>query len=135
MDWPTLYLPLRHLHITLATASVAFFALRGAAVLAGASWPKRRAVRRTSALIDTLLLAAGGTLWWLLQLNPGRDRWLLVKLVLIVVYIGLGTLAIDRLRGTAARVLAYAAALACIAAVAAIALAHDAKAPLRWLGL
>ena len=130
MSW---YPWLKPLHIALATASVALFASRGLGVLAGQSWPRARALRRLVIAIDTALLTAGAALWWMLSLHPLQQHWLGAKLVLIVAYIGLGTLALQGARGRAARVLAYAAALGCIAAVASIALAHDARAPLRWM--
>jgi uncharacterized membrane protein SirB2 len=130
MSW---YPWLKPLHIALAAASVALFASRGLGVLAGQAWPMAGALRRLVVGIDTALLAAGATLWWMLSLHPLQQRWFGVKLVLIVVYIGLGSLALRRARSRLARASAYAAALGCIAAVASIALAHDARAPLRWM--
>lgn len=116
------YLPLKQAHITLAALSVSLFVARCIGVLAGARWPLAALWRRTSVVIDTLLTSAGGLLWWLLALHPARDRWLLVKLLLIVLYILLGSLAIKRAPSRAGKALAFAAALACIGAVAAIAL-------------
>jgi uncharacterized membrane protein SirB2 len=124
---------LKPLHIALAAASVALFASRGLGVLAGQSWPMARPLRRLVIGIDTALLAAGAALWWMLALNPLQQRWLGAKLLLIVAYIVLGSFALRRARSRGARVLAFAAALGCIAAVASIALAHDARAPLRWM--
>ncbi|MCU0970094.1 MAG: SirB2 family protein [Rubrivivax sp.] len=133
IDIAAVYLPLKGVHIGLAAASVALFAARGAGVLAGGGWPMARGVRRASVLVDSLLLSAGGALWWLLSLSPAHDRWLLAKLVLIVAYIVLGSLALKRAPSRAGKASAFAAALGCIAAVAGIALAHDPAAPLRWL--
>jgi uncharacterized membrane protein SirB2 len=121
-------------HIALAAASVSLFASRGLGVLAGQAWPMARPLRRLVIAIDTALLAAGVTLWWMLSLHPLRQGWFAVKLALLVVYIVLGSLALRRARTPARRALALALALGCIAAVASIALAHDARAPLRWLG-
>jgi len=126
---------LRQLHVGLAVASVSLFITRSGAVLAGARWPMRGAWRGASVGIDTLLITAGGLLWWTLSLHPGRQGWLGTKLALIVLYIVLGSLAMKRAPGRAAKVACFAAALLTIAAVAAIALARDASAPLRWLGL
>lgn len=132
MSW---YLPLRHAHVTLVIASVALFVLRGFGVLAGARWPMIVGVRRTSVAIDVLLLSAGATLWWGLSLQPVRDAWLGTKLLLVGVYIVLGSLALKRAPGRAAKAACFAAALACVAAAAGIALAHDPAAPLKALGL
>lgn len=127
------YATLKLAHIALAAGSVSLFALRGAALLGGARWPLATPLRRASQLVDTALLAAGVMLWWLLSLQPLRETWLGVKLVLIVVYIALGTLAFRATLARGARVAAFAAALACAAAIVAIVRAHDAVAPLRWL--
>jgi uncharacterized membrane protein SirB2 len=128
------YLLLKHAHVALAVLSVSLFGTRVLGVLAGARWPLKPALRVASVAIDTLLVAAGGTLWWLLSLHPQRDRWLLAKLVLLVVYIGLGSLAMKRARTQAGKVFAFAAALAVIAMVVALALTRDVGVLLRWIG-
>lgn len=129
------YPGLKQAHIALASASVALFCARGIGVLAGARWPMAAAVRHASAAIDTLLISAGGLLWWLLQLDPRRDGWLMVKLLLIVTYIVVGSFALKRAPTRVAKALAFLASLLCIASVAAIALRHDPLGPWRMLGL
>ena len=101
----------------------------------------RAGVRRLSVLIDTALLAAGCTPWWLLSLRHDRDDWLAFKLGLIVLYIGFGSLALKRAQHRTGRAVAFVAALVCIVMVAVVARAHDALAPWRllralgiWLG-
>ena len=124
---PTDFYPaLKQAHVGLALGSVALFAGRGVGVLLGASWPMARWLHHLSVLIDTLLISAGGLLWWMLALHPARDHWLAVKLGLIVLYIGLGSLAMKRAPSRTAKAAAFVAALACIGVVAAIALTHDA---------
>ena len=112
-------------HVALVSASGALFAARGAAVLAGQRWPMQALWRRLSVVIDTLLLAAGATLWTLLALNPLRDTWLGTKLVLLLVYIVLGSLALKRGRTPAVRALGYAAALATFGFMIGVALRHQ----------
>lgn len=121
----------RDAHVLLATTTIVLFGLRGVGVLAGARWPMHRPVRLASAAIDTALLAAGATLWWRLGLDPLRDGWLGAKLGLVVVFIVLGSLALKRAPGRTAKALAFVAALACVAAVVAIARAHDVGVPWR----
>lgn len=116
-------------HLTLVTSSVALFTARGSAVLLHSRWPMLPAWRRLSVLIDTALLGAGITLWTLLQFNPLRDHWLGAKLVLLLVYIVLGSFALKRAPTTAARAACLVAALACVAFMASIALRHH---PLGW---
>ncbi|MFY9509417.1 MAG: SirB2 family protein [Rubrivivax sp.] len=113
------YLPLKTAHVGLVLASGSLFAARGAARLAGQAWPMARRWRLVSVAIDSLLLAAGATLWALLALQPLRDAWLGSKLLLLVVYIGLGTLALKRRQAWA-----YAAALLVLLGMASIARAH-----------
>lgn len=118
------YPVLKHLHIGLVLLSGALFALRGLALLRGQGWAMARPVRLSSYVIDTGLLGAGVSLWWLLGLNPARELWLGTKLVLLLLYIVLGSLALKRARGRAARVAAFVAALACYAFMLSVARWH-----------
>lgn len=122
IDW---YLPMRHLHVGAVGLSLTLFAARGAAVLAGRSWPMAALVRHGSVAIDTVLLGAGATLWAMLGLNPVRDTWLGAKLVLLVVYIVLGSFALKRASTRAAKAGFYVASLLCVLSMIAIARAHD----------
>jgi uncharacterized membrane protein SirB2 len=63
MEGSTGYLLLKHSHVGLVAASGSLFALRGVAVLIGARWPMHAGVRTASVAIDTLLLAAGVSLF------------------------------------------------------------------------
>jgi uncharacterized membrane protein SirB2 len=83
-------------------------------------------LRGACVAIDTLLLAAGVTLWALLSLQPLRDAWLGTKLALLLVYVVLGTLALKR-----ASAWAYAAALACYLFMVSVALARHPLGALR----
>lgn len=134
MELGTLYLPIKHAHITLVAASGLLFAVRGAAVQVGQGWAMRPAWRRLSYAIDTLLLGAGASLWVLLQLNPLQNAWLGTKLLLLVLYIVLGSLALKRGRTAAVRRVAYAAALAVYGCIATVALAHHPLGLLRAWG-
>lgn len=116
-------------HIALVITSVGVFTARGVGVLAGHAWPMRRRWRRFSVGIDVGLLSAGATLWGLLQFNPWHDHWLGAKLVLLVVYIALGTLGLKRAPTCATKAIFLMAALLCVAFMASIALHHS---PLGW---
>jgi uncharacterized membrane protein SirB2 len=106
-DFATTYATLRAVHMALAAASVGFFALRWVAVLrapeATRAWPMRTGVRRSSSALDTLLLLAGVGLWVLMQHDPLREPWLLAKLLLLPLYVVLGTLALRRARTRAGK--------------------------------
>lgn len=118
------YLQIKQAHLLCVAASGSLFLLRGLGVLAGARWPLHASLRIASVAIDTLLLVAGATLWALLQLNPLRDHWLGAKLILLVVYVVLGSFALKRARTTAARALFLIAAAAVFATMVGIAIAH-----------
>ncbi len=116
-------------HLGLVVTSVGLFAVRALAALQGQGWPLRKAWRRASEVVDTTLLTAGAGLWWLLQLNPVHTPWLGLKLGLLVVYIGLGTVAMRGSATTPVRALCLLVALLCVAFMASIALARH---PLGW---
>ena len=122
------YPQIKQLHVALVLASGALFALRGGALLAARTWPMRRSLCTLSVVIDTLLLAAGVTLWSLLSLHPLRDTWLGTKLVLLVLYIMLGTLALKR-----SQAWAFAAAIACYGFMISVALTRHPLGALRTL--
>ncbi len=127
------YVTLRQLHVGFVTASGSLFAARAFASLAGARWPLSRPVRVASWVVDTGLLSAGALLWATLQLNPVVQAWLGAKLLLLLVYIGLGTMALRRARTPTARLAWTLAALVCFAWIVGTAIAHDPYGPLRWL--
>lgn len=130
---PEWYPGLRHAHIGLVVCSVALFAVRGAGVMAGAGWPLAGGVRGLSVAIDSLLLLAGVGLWMLLGLNPaGPDTWLGAKLLGLVAYVGLGTVALKRGRTRTIRALAWLAALGVVGWMASVALRHDPRGFLAW---
>lgn len=127
------YAALRHLHIGFVTASGTLFALRALSHLAGARWPLALPARAASWVIDTGLLAAGALLWAALQIHPQQQTWLGAKLLLLPVYIGLGTMALRRARTPLARAGWTLAALGCFGFMVTVALAHDPRGLLTWL--
>ena len=128
------YSPLKSAHIGLVLVSGGLFALRGALVLGGQSWAMAKPWRMLSYGIDTLLLAAGVMLWVLLSLHPVASPWLGAKLLLLVLYVVLGSLALKRARTPAARRASYAGALMVYLSMASVAISHHPLGFLRvWL--
>lgn len=121
LDW---YLPLKALHISVVLLSGSLFALRGWAVLRGQAWGMARPLRLATYAIDTVLLGAGVAMWAALGLNPLRETWLGAKLLLLLLYIVLGSLALKRARSPRARLAAYVAALLTFAYMLSVARAH-----------
>ncbi len=122
-------------HVALAIASGALFAGRGIGVLLGATMPTSKAMRRTSQVIDTALLAAAIVLLATLGLHPVTTPWIATKLVLLAAYIVLGIFALRLARTTGGRTAAFVGALACYLAIFTVARTHDPWGPLRLLGL
>ncbi|MGC3872273.1 SirB2 family protein [Halomonas sp. GXIMD04776] len=123
------YLLIKQLHMLAAGLSLALFVLR-------AWWSVRRSpqlgqrwVRILPHVIDTLLLTAGVTLMILLEAWPTRQPWLAAKLVGLVAYIGVGTIAIKRGRTPAIRGVAALVAIVIFAYIVGAAITHD---PLSW---
>lgn len=129
---PWLYPALLHLHRACVAASIALFTARGLGVMAQQAWPMRRHWRHLSVAIDVLLLAAGASLWALLAYHPLHQHWLGAKLVLLLVYIVLGSLALKRARTRGQRLGFFIAALAVVLSMVGIALARH---PAGWWAL
>lgn len=127
---PWLYPALLWTHRLLVGLSLSLFAARGLGALWQRGWVMRRAVRLASVIIDSLLLSAGASLWALLQHNPLQETWLASKLVLLLVYVVLGSFALRRAHSPGARFAFLLAALLCAVVMVAIARTRD---PLGWL--
>lgn len=126
------YLILRHLHITCVALSGLGFALRGVLMLRQSPALRHPVARIAPHIIDTVLLASAlGMLaltTWQLALTP----WLATKIVLLLVYIVLGTIALKRGRTLRIRAIAFVAALAVFGHMVATALTRN---PLGLLSL
>lgn len=108
MDYATVKL----VHQSAVTLSVAGFFARGLGALAGARWVSSRAAKTWPHVVDSVLLLSALTLAWMLRLHPGNAPWLLAKIIGLVAYIGLGTLALKPGRPWWMRALAWVAAMA-----------------------
>jgi uncharacterized membrane protein SirB2 len=131
-DLATSYQLLKAAHVTLVLCSGALFGLRGAAVLGHHRWPMTRPAKLSSMVIDTLLLMAGVALAVLVSVQPLRDAWLAAKLLLLVVYIVLGSFALKRARTPRGRLLCCVAALSVYGHIIATAVLHH---PLGMIAL
>jgi uncharacterized membrane protein SirB2 len=125
------YIALRQLHVGFVAMSGSLFAVRAFAALVGARWPLSLPARVASWVIDCGLLSAGALLWATLQINPLVQVWLGAKLLWLLVYIALGTMALRRARTPAARLAWTLAALACFGWIVGTAIAHDPRGPLH----
>lgn len=118
------YPDIKWAHICAVIASGALFTLRGAGVLAGARWPMWAPLRYLTYTVDTVLLTAALMLVTILHQYPFVQAWLTVKVLLLVVYIVLGTFALKRARTPRGRAWCYGAALAVFLFIVSVARAH-----------
>jgi uncharacterized membrane protein SirB2 len=128
-----LYPQIRLVHIVCVVASGSLFALRGLLVQAGSPLGNHPLLRFPSYAIDTALLAAAIMLMSLLHAWPGVEPWLTVKVLLVLVYIVLGSFALKRGRTPGVRRACFLAAVAVFLFIVGIARRHDPLGVLRAL--
>ena len=125
------YTQIKWVHIMMVLSSGSLFLLRGLLVQAGKPRIAMAApVRYLSYTVDTTLLTAA---LMLLTILPGAvfaNGWLTTKLILLVVYVTLGTFALKRGRTPRTRTICYLAALATFVTMYGIARMHS---PLGWI--
>jgi uncharacterized membrane protein SirB2 len=126
------YVALKLIHQGAVAVSITGFFARGAGALAGAAWMRSRAARTVPHVVDTVLLATAVALAWMLRLDPLATPWLAAKIAGLLVYIGLGMVALRPARPRALRAAAWIGALACFAQIVATAITKD---PLGLLAL
>jgi len=116
---------LKLIHISCVTLSISGFLLRGSLMLAGSSLLNHNLVKKAPHYVDTTLLFSGIWLAINLQQYPGTVPWLTAKLVALVIYVLLGSLA---LRGKTNRIRysALAGALMVFSYMSSVALTRSA---------
>lgn len=106
-----LYYWLKQIHVFSVLLSFTLFLSRGAWVLTGRALPRNPLLRALPHTVDTVLLGSALWLTTIIQQYPFRDAWLTVKVVLLVTYIVLGSLALRRAPTRAGRAIAFFAAV------------------------
>ena len=118
------YLVLRNVHIACAILTITLFVLRGSLMLANSAWQQNVVLRYLPHAVDTVLLTTALMLTTVIQQYPFAVSWLTAKVVLLVAYIVLGSIALKRGRTRRVRVVAFVAALATVAFLVSVARAH-----------
>lgn len=121
MDYATVKL----IHQSAVALSIGGFVLRAFASLMGARWVHGRAAKTVPHVVDTGLLASAVTLAAWLHLNPLTTPWLAAKIVALLVYIGLGMVALKPSRPAPQRCLAMLAAFATFAYIVSVAITKN----------
>jgi uncharacterized membrane protein SirB2 len=121
------------LHQGAVALSITGFVARGLGSFAQAAWVRGRVARTLPHLLDSVLLGSALVLAWMLRLTPGAAPWLAAKIAGLLLYIGLGMLALRPGRPLELRVGAWLAALACFGWIVSVALTKHPLGALRAL--
>ena len=116
------YVTLKFVHVSCVAASYTLFFVRGVWMMRGSPLLAARWVRVVPHVVDTLLLASAITLAVIIGNAPVTHGWLTAKVIGLVLYIGLGTVALKRGRTRAIRIGAFVAALVVFGYIVAVAI-------------
>lgn len=119
------YLFLKYLHVSCVVASGLGFFLRGILMLRGSPLLDVHWVRIAPHLVDTLLLGSAIGLVAVTGQYPWVVSWVAAKIAGLLVYIGLGTMALRRGRTREQRMVWWFAALISFAYIVSVAVARD----------
>lgn len=121
------YFAIKHLHTTAAALSILFFIVRAYWSVTSSPRLQSRVVRIAPHIIDTALLVFGVML--AVMIGP-EQPWILAKIIALILYIGVGTIAIKRGKTARTRGIAALVAIAVFAYIVGVAIRHD---PMSWL--
>lgn len=124
-----MYFALKHLHMLCAAISIVGFVIRGALRIAGSGVLQKKWLRIAPHIVDTLLLLSAIGLTLTIHQYPLTSDWLTAKLIGLIVYIGLGLVALRFAKTKPAQVLAYGFAIATFVYIGMVAFA---KSPLLY---
>lgn len=133
------YATLKLIHISAVTASFCGFSARGLGALRGARWVRHRLTRLLVHLVDTVLLLSAIGMLLILHLSPWALPWLQAKILGLVLYIVLGTLALRPVRSTGIgrpagmRLAFWLGALVTFGYIVSVALTKSPAGALAWL--
>jgi uncharacterized membrane protein SirB2 len=129
------YLTLKYLHESSAFVSLALFMTRGTWMISTPVRLKQRWVKVAPHVVDTVLLASAIALVW--QLGGldtiGTQSWLAAKIVALLVYIVLGSIALKHGGTRKIRVAAFFAAIAVFGYIVSVAVAKSPWGFFNWL--
>lgn len=120
---------IKQVHILSVAVSFTLFFLRGYWVIRGAAVMQQHWVRIVPHVVDTVLLTSAIWLAVSLSASPLDHSWLMAKIIALLAYIVLGSIAIKRGRTRQIRAIAWVAALMTFLYIVAVALT---KTPQPW---
>ena len=124
------YAGLKLTHVGCAAISYALFVVRGIWMMRGSPLLRQPWVRTVPHVVDTALLASAIAMAIISGQYPLVEPWLTAKVIALVLYIALGTVALRHGRTKTARVTAWIVAQAVFAYIVAAAVTRN---PLPWV--
>lgn len=125
-----MYSGLKHLHLTTVVLTFCLFILRGVWMLIDSPRLQQRWVRIIPHVIDTVLLVSAIGLAVILRQYPLADGWLTAKVLGLILYIVLGSIALRYGTTKTVRIAAWLAALLVFGYIVSVALTRT---PLGFL--
>lgn len=116
-----MYSAIKHFHVMAVVFTAALFLLRGVWMLVDSSQLERRWVRVVPHVVDTFLLLSALILVFMIHQYPFVTGWLTAKVLGLLVYIGLGMVALHYGKTRQIRVLAWLVALLVFAYIVGVA--------------
>ncbi len=117
------------LHVSAVILSYGLFTLRGVWRMLAPEYLQQRWVKLVPHVIDSILLISAITLAVMLNISPIAAPWLLAKIIALLLYIALGTIALKRGKTKGIRLSAWLMAQLLFFYIVATAITHD---PLPW---
>lgn len=125
-------LAIKYLHISCVLLSYTLFFMRGVWMLRAPPMLQQLWVKILPHLVDTLLLLSAITLAFQLSIAPLSNPWLMAKIIALLLYIVLGTIALKRGKTRKVRLAAWLSAQLVFVYIVAVALTHN---PQPWQAL
>ena len=105
------YLILKSVHIFTAILSISGFIIRGLWMIQSSPMLNKKWVKIVPHINDAILLATAIALVIITALYPGPVAWINAKIIALLVYIGLGMIALKRGKTKTVRIMAWLAAI------------------------
>jgi uncharacterized membrane protein SirB2 len=122
---------LKTVHISCVASSYMLFLLRGIWSLNGSPIMGQRWIRIVPHVVDTLLLASAIVLAFSIEQYPFVDAWLTAKVIGLLLYIALGSIALKYGRSRKIRIAAWLAAQTVFFYIVLVAISHN---PVPFIG-
>jgi len=116
------YLFIKIVHISCVVLTTASFGLRGYWMMTASPYLSHKVTKVLPHIIDSILLLSAILLTLIIRQYPFEQSWLTAKLIGLILYILLGTIALKRGRTPATRVTAFSLALLTIGYIVGVAI-------------